>query len=199
MNNAFIEFAIRGDELYVLEEIINDENQKWILILLADDSFGWVIGEPIYVTEKLVTIDNLTYQMLLRISDSAKRFYGVTFSGQITNSANPIPTSTPQPANIPPSTTLLSADTQNYVGSQVSCKILRARCFYYSDAGGGTNCYDLPAPSNNFTLLVQGKDWTDYKGQCIIVTGHVVTYIGKPTIVAYTRSQVSSCPGDNED
>lgn len=60
----------QGDEFYILGDSKNSESQQWLLIPLPDNSFGWVIGEPYYVTQKLVTVDYSTYLML---QDSIQR------------------------------------------------------------------------------------------------------------------------------
>ena len=80
------------------------------------------------------------------------------------------------------------------VGETVTCRIKRAYCDYRPDVGGApTFCNDAPYPSQSFTLLVWGEDWSDLDGMCIDVTGFVVRYKGKPQIVAESRSQVAPC------
>jgi hypothetical protein len=79
-------------------------------------------------------------------------------------------------------------------GETVTCRIARAHCDYRPDVGGEpTFCNDAPFPNHDFTLLVWEHDWSDYDGQCLIVTGFVSRYEGKPQIVAESRSQVSLC------
>lgn len=80
------------------------------------------------------------------------------------------------------------------VGEVVTCRIARAHCDYRPDVGGEpTFCNDAPFPNHDFTLLVWEHDWSDYDGQCLIVTRFVSRYEGKPQIVAEIRSQVSLC------
>jgi hypothetical protein len=90
---------------------------------------------------------------------------------------------------------LLCKDTKNMVGEIVSCKIPRAYCEYSpSTSGNPTFCTDARYPNQNFTLLVWESDWSDLDGQCIIVSGNVSLYNGKPQIEVSNRSQISSCP-----
>lgn len=89
----------------------------------------------------------------------------------------------------------LCKDTANKAGQKISCKIPRAYCSYQpSTSGSPTFCNDARYPNNDFTLLVWGEDWSDYDGACIIVSGYVSLYGGKPQIEASSRSQVSYCP-----
>ncbi len=96
-----------------------------------------------------------------------------------------------------PSTTevLLCKDTSKMAGNIVNCKIPRAYCSYQpTTSGEPTFCNDALYPNHNFTLFVWGEDWSDYDGKCIIVSGEVLLYQGKPQIEGFGRSQISSCP-----
>ena len=42
-------------------EVVNSTNNKWLLISLSPDSFGWVIGDQTYVTVQQETVDLSTY------------------------------------------------------------------------------------------------------------------------------------------
>jgi len=79
-------------------------------------------------------------------------------------------------------------------GTFVTCRIGRAYCSYRQDINGDpTFCNDAPFPSHSFTLLVWGQNWSDYDGRCLLVTGQVTRFEGKPQIVATSRSQVETC------
>ena len=98
-------------------------------------------------------------------------------------------TDTPRPGYI------FCKDTWNRVGSFVTCKIPRAYCSYQpSTSGSPTFCNDAPYPSNSFTLVAWESNWSDLDGSCILVSGTVTLYNGKPQIEANSRSQVSVCP-----
>lgn len=82
----------QGDEFYILADVNNSENQQWLLIPLADNSFGWVIGESKYVTQKWKRVDYSTYTMLLDSARLAKLIYDTTptvaFSRPVIPTAN---------------------------------------------------------------------------------------------------------------
>jgi hypothetical protein len=107
------------------------------------------------------------------------------------------PTSPPPPTEPPPTPPPLTASgacADSVVGQSTTCRIARAYCDYRPDVEGApTFCNDAPYPSNSFTLLIWGEDWSDYDGKCLDVTGLVVRYKGKPEIVATSRSQVELC------
>jgi len=105
----------------------------------------------------------------------------------------PRPRSTSVPVPALPSA-LKCVDTDSQIGDFVSCTIPRAYCAYHPEIEGyPTFCSDPPYPGHKFTLLVWGSDWSDLDGQCIVVSGLVENYQGKPEIVASSRSQVYSC------
>jgi hypothetical protein len=84
--------------------------------------------------------------------------------------------------------------TANRIGDQVSCKLERAYCDFLPDLEGSpTYCSDRPAPDHTFTLTVAGMDWSDYDGQCIVVTGYLEIDRGILQIQAFRRDQVSYC------
>ena len=52
-----------GEKFYVLADMINSTNNKWLLVSLSDSSMGWVIGDQSYVTVQKETVDPQTYSM----------------------------------------------------------------------------------------------------------------------------------------
>lgn len=93
------------------------------------------------------------------------------------------------------SSTLLCKNTGAYAGQRVTCTIQRAYCDYSENTyGGQTFCNDAPYPNNHFTMLVWDRDWTHYNSRCIVVTGAVSIYDGKPQIIVTSTSQVDYCP-----
>ena len=79
-------------------------------------------------------------------------------------------------------------------GTFVTCQVGRAYCSYRPDINGEpTFCNDAPFPTHSFTLLVWGQNWSDYDGDCLLVTGQVTRFEGKPQVVATSRSQVETC------
>ncbi len=110
----------------------------------------------------------------------------------------PPPTWTSTPTPRPPSPTrskatypVCSAATP---GTFVTCQIDRTYCDYRPDVNGQpTFCNDAPFPGHSFTLLVWGQDWSNFDGRCLLVTGQITRFRGKPQIEATRRSQVEFC------
>ena len=114
----------------------------------------------------------------------------------------PPPPSTQPPPTLPPTDPpTLTPTSPSYddcsrakAGTFATCQIQRAHCDYRPDISGEpTFCNDAPFPSHSFTLLVWGKDWSDFDGRCLVVTGEVSRFRGLPQIVAANRSQVEPC------
>jgi uncharacterized protein YraI len=84
--------------------------------------------------------------------------------------------------------------TASRVGDHLSCKLGRAVCDYLPTvAGSPTYCSDRPHPDHNFALIVFGEDWSEYDGQCLIVSGFLEIDSGVLQIEALRRDQVSVC------
>ena len=85
-------------------------------------------------------------------------------------------------------------DTDKYVGEYVTCKISRAYCSYQSNIDGNpTFCNDAPYPNHDFTYLIWGKDFSSHNGQCLIVSGYISMYNGKPQIETENDPNYSVC------
>lgn len=107
-----------------------------------------------------------------------------------TSTLSPTPTKTP----VPTISLLLCKDTYNLIGSSVKCEIPVAYCSYQpATSGSPTFCNDAPYPNHNFALVVWGSDWSDLDGHCIIVSGDVKFFGGKPQVEVFDRSQVDYC------
>ena len=50
-----------GEKFYILGEITNNTNNKWLLINPSEGAFGWVIGDQTYVTIQREIVDLATY------------------------------------------------------------------------------------------------------------------------------------------
>ena len=80
------------------------------------------------------------------------------------------------------------------IGDHISCRVEKAYCDYLPALEGSpTLCSDRPFPDHTFTLIVFGEDWSEYDGQCLIVSGYLEIARGALQIEALNRSQVSSC------
>lgn len=85
-------------------------------------------------------------------------------------------------------------ETASHIGDHISCKMERAVCDYLPAVEGSpTFCNDRPYPDHNFALIVFGEDWSDFDGQCIIVSGDLEINRGVLQIQVLNRSQVSYC------
>lgn len=62
----------QGEKFYVLGETTNSTNNKWLLVRLPDNTFGWVIGDRSYVTVQQETVDADTYSTWQKNVEAAK-------------------------------------------------------------------------------------------------------------------------------
>jgi uncharacterized protein YgiM (DUF1202 family) len=62
----------KGEKFYILSEVLNSTNNKWLLISQTTDSFGWVIGDQTYVTFQRETVDLSTFLIWQKNVDTAK-------------------------------------------------------------------------------------------------------------------------------
>ena len=62
----------KGEKFYILSEVVNSTNNKWLLISPTTDSFGWVIGDQTYVTLQREIVDLSTFLIWQKNLDSAK-------------------------------------------------------------------------------------------------------------------------------
>ena len=62
----------KGEKFYILGELVNSTNNKWLLISPTTDSFGWVIGDQSYVTLQKEMVDLSTFLIWQNNLDAAK-------------------------------------------------------------------------------------------------------------------------------
>jgi uncharacterized protein YgiM (DUF1202 family) len=62
----------KGEKFYILNEIVNSTNNKWLLISPTPDSFGWVIGDQSYVTVQKEIVDLSTYLIWQKNIETAR-------------------------------------------------------------------------------------------------------------------------------
>ena len=176
-----------------------NEDKSWVWID-ADGKSGWISVEyssiegntdvlPI-ISENITVSEFPTNNAASAITQTPKP------SPTKTKTTRPSPTFTPKktstPLIIPTNDIILCSNAPAY--TNVICKIRRAYCSYQpSTSGQPTFCNDFPYPNHQFTLIVWGSDWSDLDGYCLIISGYVDKYAGKPQIVASSRSQVSFC------
>jgi uncharacterized protein YgiM (DUF1202 family) len=64
----------KGQKFYILGDITNNTNNKWLLIDPSQGSFGWVIGDQSYVTIQHEIVDLATYLIWQKnVEDSKAR------------------------------------------------------------------------------------------------------------------------------
>jgi len=62
----------KGEKFYILGDIVNSTNNRWLLISPSENSFGWVIGEQTYVTVQKEIVELSTYLIWQKNIDAAK-------------------------------------------------------------------------------------------------------------------------------
>ena len=103
------------------------------------------------------------------------------------------PTSAP-PQLAPAQSFIPSDQASTHIGEVVTVRIERADCSFQPDVNGSpTFCNDKPYPNHTFTLVVWGQDWSFLDGGCLLVTGEVQEFNGKPEIVADSTDQIALC------
>ena len=172
------------------------QESDWVYVVSEDNKSGWVAAS-------LLTIEGDLQQVSVQSPDEA-----LSMAPTMAPTAKAVPTqklpptSTRKPLIIPTKTpkplldrfVISCSDMANRIGEQVSCKIPRAYCDYRPDVNSSpTFCNDRPYPNQNFAMVVFGADWSDFDGECIIVSGLVSLYRGIPQIQATRRSQITYC------
>ena len=65
--------SLNKDEKFpILGEMTNSTSNKWLLISVTDNSFGWVTGDQSYVTVQKETVDSDTYLTWQRNVEASK-------------------------------------------------------------------------------------------------------------------------------
>lgn len=71
-NYPILSSLAKGEKFYILGEVVNNTNNKWLLISPSDDSFGWVIGDQTYVTVQKEIVDLSSYLIWQKNLEAAK-------------------------------------------------------------------------------------------------------------------------------
>ena len=73
-NYPIVSSLNKGEKFYVLGDITNNTNNKWLLIDPSEGVFGWVIGDQSYVTIQPEIVDLATYLIWQKnVEDSKAR------------------------------------------------------------------------------------------------------------------------------
>lgn len=62
----------KDEKFYILGDVVNNTNNRWLLISPSENSFGWVIGDQTYVTVQREIVDLSTYLIWQKNIDTAK-------------------------------------------------------------------------------------------------------------------------------
>jgi len=169
-----------------------NKESDWVYMISEDSKTGWVAAS-------LLTIEGDVSRLSVR---SASQVLSLASTTNVVPTQKLPPTATRRPQIISTNTsqpllsrfTPLCSELADSLGEYVSCQIPRAYCDYLPDVNGSpTFCNDGPYPNRDFQLVVFGDDWSDFDGNCLIVSGYLGTYRGVLQIKATSRSQVSYC------
>ena len=167
------------------------EDSSWVYMVSNNHQTGWVLSELLTDTRN---IDKVSIRDNSALANSARP---TLTSAEIAYGAQAYLTkvAATNAVEAPLSSyTVPCFDAVKHVGGFVLCKVERAYCDYLPDIEGSpTLCNDRPHPDHSFALIVFGKDWSEYDGQCILVSGYLEIDRGVLKIQALERSQVSSC------
>ncbi|MFN2145314.1 MAG: hypothetical protein ACK2T7_08160 [Anaerolineales bacterium] len=91
---------------------------------------------------------------------------------------------------------VLSNEAAGHLEEVITVRVEVSYCSYKSSVNGSpTFCNDQPFPNHSFTYLIWGEDLSHLDGQCVLVSGRIVEYDGKPQIVLENEDQVTPCDG----
>jgi hypothetical protein len=168
-----------------------NEESSWVYVVSDDDHTGWVAATILTDTSD---ISRVSVRDDFAMVNPARP---TLTSAEIANGAKFYLTKVAATSN--PESSLSQYvepcfEAANRIGDQISCRIEKAYCDYLPEVEGSpTVCTDRPAPDHTFALVVFDQDWSEYDGQCLIVSGYLEVDWGMLRIQALRRSQVSAC------
>jgi hypothetical protein len=168
-----------------------NEDASWVYMVSEDHQTGWVSASILRGAGNLNRVSVRDHHAL---ASSARP---TLTSAEIAHGAQAYLTQVAA-TNIPQSSLSRNVvpcfETADRIGEHISCKLERAYCDYLASAEGSpTFCTDRPYPDHTFTLMVSGEDWSDYDGQCLLISGYLQVDRGALQIEALNHSQVSTC------
>ena len=168
-----------------------NEEASWVYMISDDDLAGWV---AITVLPGIADISRISVRDSLALANPARPTLS---SGEIAHGARLYLTrvsATNQPRSPLSKYVEPCFETANRVGDQITCRMEKAYCDYFpEEQGSPTACLDRPSPDQVFALVAFDRDWTEYDGHCLIITGHLEVDQGILRIQVYDRDQISSC------
>jgi Bacterial SH3 domain len=168
-----------------------NEDASWVYMVSQDNQMGWVavslLTDSEIINRVSVRADSPMVNSSRPTLTSAEIAYGA--QAYLTKVAATNLPQSPLTRYVVP-----CFETANRIGDQISCRMERVYCNYLPAVEGSpTFCSDRPYPDHTFALIVFGQDWSDYDGQCLIVSGYLEIDRGVLEIQADNRSQVSYC------
>ena len=168
-----------------------NEEASWVYVVSDDDLTGWV---AVNILMDASTLSRVSVRDDWAMVNPTRP---TLTSAEIANGAQAYLTqvsATNQP-NAPLSQYVDPCfETANRIGDEISCRMEKAYCDFFPDLEGSpTICTDRPAPDQTFALVVFGHDWSEYEGQCLIVSGYLEVEWGMLRIQAFRKSQISAC------
>jgi hypothetical protein len=168
-----------------------NEEASWVFIVSDEDQSGWV------AVSALDRVGDLSRVSIRDDGWMAEAARPTLTSAEIAHGAHVYLTNVAA-TSIPdaPFTQYMAPcfETAERLGDHISCRVEKAYCDYLPAVEGKpTFCSDRPYPDETFALVVPGKDWSEFDGQCIIVSGYLKIDRGMLQIEALDRSQVELC------
>jgi hypothetical protein len=168
-----------------------NEDASWVFMVSDDDLSGWVAATVLKDTGDISRVSVRDDYVLVNPARSTLT------SAEIANGAQIYLTriaATSQPQSPLAQYVEPCFEAVNRIGDQITCRMEKAYCDYFPEVEENpTVCIDRPAPDHIFSLVIFGKDWTEYDGQCLIVSGYLEVDRGMLQIQAQNRDQVASC------
>jgi hypothetical protein len=168
-----------------------NEEGSWVYMISDDDHMGWVSAETLAdvgdVSRVAIRDNWITVNPARATLTSEEIAHGAqVYLTRIAATNHP---AAPLSQYVEP-----CFEAANRIGDHISCKMEKAYCDYFPKVERSpTICIDRPAPDHTFALVTFDSDWSEYDGQCLIISGYLEIYRGVLRIQALRRSQVSTC------
>ena len=168
-----------------------NEETSWVYMVSDDSQTGWVDASLLREAGDLSRVSLRDHSGTVYLARPTLTTEELAYGAQVyltRVSATNLPQSSLTRYMVP------CFETADRIGDHISCRLERAYCDYLSAVEGSpTVCNDRPAPDQVFTLVVFGEDWSDYDGQCLIVSGYLEIARGMLQVQVLNRSQVEIC------
>ena len=168
-----------------------NEEASWAFIVSDDDLTGWVTTTVLKDIGDISRVSVRDDYMLVNSARSTLTSAEIANGAQLylTRVAATNEAQSPLGEYVEP-----CFEAVNRIGDQITCRMEKAYCDYFPEVEGSpTVCIDRPAPDHIFSMVTFGNDWTEYDGQCLIISGNLEADRGMLQIHVYDRDHVSPC------